>query len=203
MSDPTKPTPEPRRPSDEAPVAGRRRVLQSGLAAAPVLMTLVSRPVLGQGNCTSPSSFFSANASNAGSEATCSGHTPEYWANPANFSQWPTGFKAQNPQGTRFGPPQGVFNNSPYNGNPFLLDALTGNVAPSNAMTDAVAKYVSAAVLNSAKGLTPVLSVQQIKDIWAEYGITGYGAGGYYSPTAGAKWFWNEIVAYLKTTMPS
>jgi len=180
--------------------------LQSGLAAAPVLMTLVSRPVLGQGICQTPSGFTSANASNAGTTATCSGHTPAYWANPIHFGEWPTGYvpvhNPSGPQATRFGPPNGVFSNAPnsapFNGQPTLLNAL----AFSGNSTNDVARYVSAAVLNAAStGLTPVLSVQQVKDIWAEYGLTGYGSVGYYSPTAGARWFAQEIIAYLLTTM--
>jgi len=201
MVDPTKPTPEPRRPPEDRPAPGRRRVLQSGLAAAPVLMTLVSRPVLGQGTCQAPSGFTSANASNAGTTATCSGQTPAYWANPSNFGQWPPGFNPTNPQVTRFSGNQGVFSNSPsgppFNGNPTLVQALSF----SGNSTNDVARYVSAAVLNAAKGLTPVLSVPQVKDIWAEYGATGYGSAGYYSPTAGARWFALEIIAYLLTTM--
>jgi hypothetical protein len=204
MAEPTEPSPE--RPSNEGkrPVTARRRLLQGGLSAAPVLMTLLSRPVLGQ-TCQSPSGFTSANASNVGTTANCTGHLPAFWANPTNFSQWPTGFVPvhvpSGPQETKFGPPNGVFSNAPnsapFNGQPSLLDALsfTGNA------TNDVARYVSAAVLNAAKGLTPVLTVQQVKDIWAEYGATGYGGAGYYSPTAGARWFAPEIIAYLLTTM--
>jgi hypothetical protein len=180
--------------------SGRRRLLQGALAGAPVLMTLVSRPVLAQ-QCTTPSGFVSANASTAGRVVNCTGHTPAFWANPMNFSQWPPGFNPTNPQVTRFGPPQGVFGNSPYNGNPTLVDALNAAATPHDATTDNVARYVSAAVLNAAKGLTPVLSVQAVKDIWSEYGATGYGAGGSYSPSSGVHWNPNEIVEYLLTTM--
>jgi hypothetical protein len=157
--------------------------------------------VLGQVTCQTPSGFLSANASNVGTTAMCSGHTPAFWANPTNFGQWPAGFNPTNPQVTRFGPPQGVFSNAPnsapFNGNPTLVQAL----AFSGNSTNDVARYVSAAVLNAAKGLTPVLSVQQVKDIWAEYGLTGYGSAGYYSPTAGARWFALEIIAYILTTI--
>ena len=201
MADPNKPNSEPPSPSGERPVLGRRRLLQGGLGAAPVLMTLVSRPVLGQGICQTPSGFVSANASNVGTTATCSGHTPAFWANSSNFGQWPSGFNPTNPQVTRFAGNQGVFSNSPnsapFNGNPTLVQALgfSGN------STNDVARYVSAAVLNAAKGLTPVLTVPQVKAIWAEYGATGYGTVGYYSPTAGSRWSAQEIIAYLLTTM--
>ena len=203
MADPDQSNPEPSSPATAAdrPVTGRRRLLQGGLSAAPVLMTLVSRPVLGQ-LCTTPSGFVSANASTAGRGVICNGHPPDYWANAIHFAEWPPGFVAAGPQATLFGPPNGVFSNAPnsapFNTNPTLLQALSFSGNPTND----VARYVSAAVLNAAKtGLTPVLSVQQVKDIWAEYGFTGYGLAGYYSPTAGAQWSAQEIIAYLLTTM--
>src|SRR6202171_4386663 len=115
MPDPTIPPSSP----DSTPVSARepkptrRRFLQGGLAVAPVLMTLVSRPVLAQ-QCTTPSGFVSLGASTAGRGVLCIGHMPSYWAHPVNFSQWPSGFKPIGPQAALFGPPQGVFANSPY-----------------------------------------------------------------------------------------
>ena len=206
MPDPTD-TPSSAEPQSSAGrelKASRRRLLQGGLAAAPVLMTLVSRPVLAR-QCTSPSGFVSANASTAGRGVNCTGHTPEHWANPLNFSQWPAGYVAvhvpSGPQPTRFGPPQGAFANSPYNGNPTLLDVLNIAATPHNAATDNVARYVVAALLNAAANLTPVLSISIVKDIWGEYGATGYGTLGTFSPSAGAHWNAIEIVEYLLTTM--
>src|SRR6266571_6753426 len=100
MTDPTKTNSrsDPSPPSAD-PVAGRRRLLQGGLAAGPVLMTLVSRPVLAQqaGLCTTPSGFVSANASTAGRGVICAGHTPAFWANSQNFSLWPAGYNPQPP----------------------------------------------------------------------------------------------------------
>src|ERR1700680_4906585 len=87
MPDPTNPPLSP----DSAPVSGpgpkstRRRFLQGGLAAAPVLMTLVSRPVLAQ-HCTTPSGYVSLNASTAGRGVACTGYQPEHWL--SNPDQW-------------------------------------------------------------------------------------------------------------------
>src|SRR2546430_3514411 len=78
--------PEPSPRSSPAPtssterVVDRRRFLHGGLATGPVLMTLVSRPVLGAVQCVTPSAFVSANASVAGGGVGCGGHTPDYWA---------------------------------------------------------------------------------------------------------------------------
>jgi len=64
---PTKPDPAPGVAPDTD--AHRRRLLQGGLAAAPVLMTLFSRPVLGQPvPCQTQSAFLSGNASSPGQE---------------------------------------------------------------------------------------------------------------------------------------
>ena len=202
MPDPTKPpsNPDSESVSGRDPKAARRRFLQGGLAAAPVLMTLVSRPVLAQ-QCTTPSGFVSLGASTAGRGVTCIGHMPSYWANPANFSQWPSGFKPTDPQATLFGPPQGVFANSPYSGDPTLLDVLNGAATPHNHTTDKTAMFLAAALLNAAAGLTPTLSVPAVRDIWSEYGASGYGPGGSFSPSSGAHWDALEINEYLLTTM--
>lgn len=179
---------EPPSSSRGVPRASRRRLLQGALAGAPVLMTLVSRPVLAQ-QCTTPSGFVSANASTAGRGVNCTGHTPAYWANSLNFSDWPAGF---NPMGTLF---NDQFNPD-LSGNPLLLTVLqfpdTGT-APND-----VARNVAAALLNAAKGLTPVLSISAVKDIWSEFGTTTH-----FSPSSGASWNASEIIEYLLTTMQS
>lgn len=99
--------PEPSPRSSPAPtssterVAGRRRFLQGGLATGPVLMTLVSRPVLGAVQCVTPSAFVSANASVAGVGVVCEGHTPNYWADAPS---WPPPFTPDTPFNDVFGP---------------------------------------------------------------------------------------------------
>jgi hypothetical protein len=163
-------------------MTSRRRLLRGGLAAAPVLMTLVSRPVLAQ-VCTTPSGYVSANASTAGRGVACSGRTPDYWVQHPN--EWPSGFKASNPQATRF---NDQFS-PPLTGNPLLFDVL-GN------STNNVARYVSAALLNAAGGLTPPLASSAVKDVWSEWAGTGH-----FSPSSGALWDESEIIAYLLTTI--
>lgn len=200
MPDPKKPasTFDPAPPAGPEPVPSRRRLLQGGLGAAPVLMTLVSRPVLAQHLCTTPSGFVSINASTAGRGVTCMGHIPSYWAGPQNFSQWPAGFNPQNPNVTRFGGPQGVFSISPYPSGTTLLDVVSGSANSGNMARDKVARMIVAALLNSAAGLTPPLSVQNVKEMWNEFGRSGYLS---FSPQSGASWNIDEIVDYLSTTM--
>ena len=174
------------------PKASRRRLLQGALAGAPVLMTLVSRPVLAV-QCTSPSGFVSANASTAGRGVNCTGHTPAYWANPANFGDWPSGFNPAPPgMVTRF--------NAQFDPdlpmNPTLLQVLM--FPNTGTMSNDVARNVTAALLNAAKGLTPVLTIQLVKHIWSEFGTTGF-----FSPSSGVHWNATEIIEYLFTTTQS
>lgn len=69
------------------PDATRRRLIR-GAAAAPVIMTLASRPVWGsQGRCSLSGDIFSANVSNIDHECTAGqGCTPGYWRN--NYRGW-------------------------------------------------------------------------------------------------------------------
>jgi hypothetical protein len=192
MADPTDSIPEPPFPDKERPVASRRRLLQGGLSAAPVLMTLVSRPVMA-GACVSPSGFVSANASNTGPGVICTGHTPEFWISVAPPpSQWPPGFAPNMPFNA-------VFNNPPYSGyaGPPPKTLLQVLQLPANPPADDVARLIVAALLNAQAGLTPVLTTQLVKHIWEEYLSTGFG---FFSPTAGARWNHDEIIDYLRTT---
>jgi hypothetical protein len=102
MADAPKPSPRfnPAPALSRERVAVRRRFLQGGLATGPVLMTLVSRPVLGAVQCVTPSAFVSANASVAGVAAVCEGHTPDYWADAPS---WPPPFTPDTPFNDVFG----------------------------------------------------------------------------------------------------
>src|SRR6266513_2971372 len=62
----------------ENPKASRRRLLQGALATAPVLMTLVSRPVLAH-QCQTPSGFVSGDGSAARGAVGCLPQAPQYW----------------------------------------------------------------------------------------------------------------------------
>jgi hypothetical protein len=160
-------------------------------------MTLVSRPVLAQtaGRCTSPSGFVSLNASTAGRGVTCSGNGPSYWATHTGPGQWPTGYKPDEPHATRF---NDAFSNGSnvnyFTGNPTLLSALGFTGSDKNN----VARYCSAALLNAAAGLTPVLTPAAVIGIWKEFASTSYGT---FSPSSGVSWTASEIDDYLTSTM--
>jgi hypothetical protein len=193
MPDPTD-TPsstEPPSPSGWDLKASRRRLLQGGLAAAPVLMTLISRPVLAR-QCQTPSGYVSANASTAGRAVSCIGVSPDGWKNATN-RDWPEGFPRNRPFNSFFNSPP----YPPFNGPPptTLLDVLN---LPATAPINDVARLIVAALLNAAAGYTPVLTTVVVKHIWEEYYTTGFG---FFSPSSGAQWNHDEIIDYLLTTL--
>ena len=65
-----------------------------------------------------------------------------------------------------------------------------------------VARHIVATVLNIARGWVPVLTIPKIQGVWQQYMSTGGGVAGYFEPTAGVKWYHDQIVAYLLSTMP-
>ena len=195
MHDPTNPPPIP----DPMPVAGpdpkatRRRLLQGGLAVGPVLMTLVSRPVLAQ-QCQTPSGFISGNASvAAGAGPICTGRTPGYWKQPHWFGSWPPPYYPTTVNGSG-GHKATLFDTvfTPHYSGQTLLEVLELGGGPP---TD-LARHVVAALLNAAAGLTPVLTVAVVQTIWSEYISKGY-----FEPTAGVHWGDAQIVSYLLATM--
>lgn len=192
-SDNSKPSLPPPAPDSDLST-GRRRLLQGGLGAAPVLMTLVSRPVLAQrtGLCTSPSGFVSLNASNAGRNVACTGRSPTFWAGGSQAgNQWPFPYQSLQPR------PNTPFNTVFASYQPYasksLLDVVkfpAGSAAPDSVARDIVASY-----LNALANLTPPLSPVVVKDIWAEFIQTGF-----FSPSSGGHWNAAEIIDYLSTT---
>jgi hypothetical protein len=168
------------------PKATRRRLLQGGLAAGPMLMTLVSRPVLAQ-VCLTPSGFVSGNASMAaGGGPICAGRSPGYWKQTQSFGSWAPPYYPTTTGGHDATLFDAVF--TPHYSGQTLLDVLGLGGGPP----DDVARAIVGALLNVAAGLTPVLSIAQVKGIWSEY-ITN----GYFEPTAGVHWDDAQIVTYL------
>lgn len=71
------------------PVAGRRRLLTGGLAAAPVILTAASKSALAA-ECLSPSRVFSGNISPHGDNFTCGGRSPGFWKTAQHLPVWAT-----------------------------------------------------------------------------------------------------------------
>ena len=176
--------------------SARRRLLRSGMAAAPILLTLANRPVMAA-TCRTPSAALSASLSrpNAG-VFDCVGKSPASWAGTA-AAGWPSGTPAML-FSAAIGP-------SPDYGTKTLLEMVS---LGTDMGTGGLAKHLVAAYLNATAGLTPVgvLSVPIILAIWARFPSPGW-----YEPTAGIKWFpdyaeptnpLGGLTAWLKTTMP-
>ena len=104
----------------EAPVFdARRRVLRGAFGAAPVVMSVASRPVLGQVACVSASASVSLNASGLPRAVTlCSGLTPEQWKERA--SEWPSPYQAGTPT-----------SNGPANSPPNCTTTATASSTPT------------------------------------------------------------------------
>jgi hypothetical protein len=177
--------------SAKPPSADRRRWLKAGLSAPPILMTVASRPVLAQ-TCVPPSAYVYLGASAPGMYADCNGYGPDTWLRSGS---WPGSYS-----------PDSRFNDYftyDLDGNPKFSDVLgTANIANNADIFHRVARYVTAAWLNNASRKVPesVLKAMTIQHIWTEF--ARFGGSGSFSPTSGVSWSAEEIIDYLKSTMP-
>ena len=206
--------------------ASRRHFSRSGLAVSGVLLTLASRPVLGGwGTCQAPSGFVSGNVSHHGTPTTCGGRTPGYWGN--HPSEWPSPYdpgkcgsaessstkkssssKSSSPsssggscssadawsEGTLF---RSVFNCSGFGSIYYAKSMMQVIWLGGSGDPQQLGAHIVAALLNAKKGWTPVLTETQVIAMFNEWNLNGY-----FEPTAGVKWHADDIVTYLKTTMP-
>jgi hypothetical protein len=196
-------------PNDRAvPSAGRRRLLCAGISTAPVIMTVMSRPVLAQANgCQSPSGFESGNASRPDLPA-CSGLTPGYWKQDQWFGNWPPPYYPTTVTTTTskgFG--TSVVQQATLFKDVLLPDLPKANLTflqvldPQSSGAGApynVARHIVATLLNIAAGKVPATALDKTRtqDIWNQYRTYGYYKVG------SAIWYEEQIISYLKTTMP-
>jgi hypothetical protein len=178
----------------------RRRFAQSGLAISGVLMTLATKPVLGQSLvCRSPSGWLSGNASSHGTPPVCEGRSPGYWKN--HTDSWPALVGTD----TKFGEVFSCNLNSPYV-TVTLLELLDDNQGKDQGKgkdqgthlhfdKDNLGMHLVAAYLNAVQGWTPFLKIETIKAMFTEWQ-----ANGTFSPTAGVNWSGSQIVDYLSQT---
>lgn len=170
----------------------RRRFIHGVGVAVPVIMTVKSSSALAA-QCFAPSAAASIALLHSRldrEQLNCLGRTPGFWLNAArpthpNHSYWVTAGGEGVLFSTVFG--------SGFDGKTLKeVMALTGNQDQWQ-----LGAHLSAAYLNHQIGWVPdtVLSLQDLRDMWA-------GKNGTYTPTAGVTWGGEQIVAYLKTTMP-
>lgn len=184
---------------DESRRAYRRRLLQGGLAAAPVIATLASRPAFAAGQCMSVTVFASLQANPAtslrpGTFAQC--HSHGYWKqrvlpdDPRTFagvgflamSDWEFRFKEMGFRTITFGEA------TLYQ----VLWASGGDGFVLSFARDCVAAFLDATLYGPQAGYT----AQQITDMWN--GIMGPGPGmGNWSPSPGVTWYYDESRQWL------
>ena len=203
----------------------RRRLTGAALAGSGVLLTLASRPVLANGVCLSPSGFQSGNLSRPSlGNLPCSGRTPGYWgeknsirrgdwaaassepgkctSNSGNCSltEW---HDANGNIATKFCdvfPCSGQLAIYQYVPDSFpakkmsLMQVihLNGSQDPYQLGAHLVAAYLNA---KSGKNLMP--SVPVVLAI-----ASSLASSPTYSPAPGVTWNSEQVVRYLKTTMP-
>jgi hypothetical protein len=197
-----------------APVsqAGRRRFIGGLGAIAPVVMSVHSPSVLAAGQCLAPSAHASIALLQSRLDRerqSCDGGTPGYWGNAAkrnhtHHPDWVAVFGAD-----RTNPPPDV--NDLYDGiaSP-LFSSIFGSGFDGKKVHEVVGMtggsdpyqlgaHLVAAYCNLKKGWVPsgehgVLDLLDLQEMWSKRN-SGY------EPTAGVKWYGEQIVAYLQTTM--
>jgi len=215
MSDHTPDIPNtPTDASSQQNVDQSRRKLAGAAIGATAILTLASQPVLA-GVCRSPSAAFSGNMSHHGTPITCSGRSPGFWKERPE--EWPTTYdpgscsdqcnKVENwSAGTLFHP---LFAGDNFFANidgdsmtdPTSLSMMQvmqmndGNNSWHLSDPDNLGAHIVAALLNAEAGLTPVLSVPDVTNMWREWESQGY-----FEPVAGVQWNSKDIVKYIVST---
>lgn len=207
--------------TEDARAAARRRFLRGTLAAAPVLMTLKSKPVLAC-YCTSASAAMSGTlrtvaASNTPRQVACSGKSPGYWkvTNSLNWTTYKWGkYTTNNGSGlmipvlsnniqvangtnvpTKF---SAVFGGTKF-GNRTFLQVLTsswGSSPPSVTNSQlSLCRALVAGALNISSGRWPTTQVtlNVLKQIYLQI-VEG---PQYYLTSAGDKMYLDQAVDYL------
>lgn len=168
---------------------GRRRFSRAGLAATGVILTLNSQPGMAANLvCRSPSGHLSGpmKSNLPIIPDTCSGRSPGYWKNYEKHI-WPI---------DRMTPFKDLF--------PSTLTAYTSSslyaMLTSKEDKHNLGMHLVAAYLNALMGWSPFLPATMVQNMWNEWVLTGAGTMGYYTPTAGVKWYAADIVDYVKNT---
>jgi hypothetical protein len=174
---------------------GRRRFAGAGAKASGVILTLASAPGMAEVVCRSPSGSLSGNLkSSTGTQTVvCGGVSPGYWKNWPD--QWPPSvypFTVDKHPATTFA---SVF---PYGSTSLyltktMMDVLVNNDPSQDPYN--LGFHLVAAYLNVKSNKINYFNVDRLKLMWHD--LCAYG---YYSPTAGKKWYAEDIKNYLAST---
>lgn len=229
MNDQVNDTPESRAgstPIDE----GRRRLAKAGLGAGTLIVTMASRSALGA-VCQSPSGFTSGNLSQQGTPPLCNGRTPGYWKEKNSYGfdcthpagDWSTAGRCPGvcDDPNKCNDWTQWHDTVTYVAHKFKDDFnCTGNLKhlksykPANSWTYKdyslmqvmhldgnkdpyqLGGHLCAALLNALSGKNAYPNADQVRRIAYEYDTMGY-----YEPVANVKWYAEDIVQYLQSTM--
>ena len=187
------------RPENATPASDeRRRLLRGAIATGPVLMTVLSRPVLGQTTCVAAYVTASVNPSRpAGAASVCNGLTPSQWK--VHAAQWPLpycGITRASLSGYQATPYHCVTTglDGRIYGDRTMLEVL--DINEGGLTIGGLGRYIVAALLNARSGRTPVLTETGVRAMWNDLINQGY-----YEPAPGIRWTSAEIITYLQTTM--
>jgi hypothetical protein len=186
---------------DGAPAnPGRRRFTRAGIGASGVILTLASDPALATGTttpfmCRSPSGSLSGGLqSHPGTQTVvCNGVSPGYWKN--HQGSWPAGCyptKTSKHAATTFASVFPFGSTTLYQSGTML--AVLTNIDPNQDPYN-LGMHLVSAYLNVLSGKINYFTVAVLKGMWHD--LVSYG---YYSPTAGIKWYAYDIKKYLEST---
>lgn len=184
-------------PRHLASAGARRRFIKGGLSATPVILTLISRPVLGFENaCLSPSRMISGNHSGFTGPTTCGGNTLAFYEAAAKRNPQPEWAKVFFT--SVFGSAHPYDSTEPGDPNklgPVFLDSLAGHDGNMNSASG-FACYLIAAYLNAFNGVGSVSSVltsAQVVAMWNDVIGTGQ-----YCPQISMCWNADGVIGYLR-----
>jgi hypothetical protein len=185
----SKPSPTPRS-------EGRRRLLRTGIAVPPVLLSVTSRPVLGDTLCSAVSVMGSGGSNVQKQASICHGLTPLQWKQLA--TQWPLPYCGVSQSYSTTGATLYHCPTTGFAGRIFgdhsMLDVI--DMGEDSFSLRGLGRYMVAALLNACSGRTPVLDETGVRSMWNELVTQGY-----YEPVPGVQWQAPEVIAYIQTTM--
>jgi hypothetical protein len=175
----------------------RRRFASAGVKTSGVILTLVSSPGMAQSMCKSPSGALSGNLkSHAGNQTVvCGGKSPGYWKNAPEA--WPLGvYPVSDPQ-------HGIVATTFASVFPFGWTSLYQTGSMMDVLNDTDPKqdtynlgaHLVSAYLNVVTKKISFLTTNGLIGIWHD--LCTYG---YYSPSAGVKWYPEDVANYLSKT---
>jgi hypothetical protein len=176
--------------AEHARADARRRFIRGSAAASPILLSLISRPVMGAARFCTASGFMSGNLSQPNTSVGCGGLSPGYWK---NHTPWPAPYLS------------GTKNNHTYSGGTqFHAVFITGKYNyGTNAMLQVLwtepgsfAFHTIAALLNAASGINGyALTTFQVIQIWNQIMSTGY-----YLTSNGLQMYESDAKAFFENT---